>query len=101
MEKYDSLEKWRRRGKSAELNLDHNYKPKHYDNLTVLRMKKTGHGCLHCQHCKELSKRMAFLEQFRWTGECLACASPSRLADFELPNKFNPLHELKNIRRRT
>ena len=101
MKRYDRLENWQRRGEAAERNLEHNHRASHTDNLTVLRMRKTGYGCLSCQHCKDLSRRMAFREQFRWTGECLACLSPQRLADIELPPQYDPLRELKNIRRRT
>ena len=101
MKRYDRLENWQRRGEAAERNLEHNHRASHTDNLTVLRMRKTGYGCLSCQHCKDLSRRMAFREQFRWTGECLACLSPQRLAEIELPPQVDPLRELKNIRRRT
>ena len=53
----------------------HIHSVNHTDNLTVMRMHKTGHGCLHCVHCKNLSKKMARLEQFRYRGECVACPS--------------------------
>ena len=94
------MQKWLESGFAAIDHLNHRHTAQHTDNLTVMRMKKTGYGCLHCQHCKDLSMRMSHLEQFRFTGECMACLNPSRLANIELPNAFNPLHELELLKRR-
>ena len=44
---------------------------------------------------------MAELEQFRYTGECMACLSPAELRKISVPDEFNPhVYELETLERR-
>ena len=38
-------------------------------SMTAHRICKNGHGCLYCLHCRTLSEKMAYLEQFRYTSK--------------------------------
>ena len=45
------MEKDVRVGKDTKRDLMHVHSVGHTKNLTVLRMRKYGRGCLHCDHC--------------------------------------------------
>ena len=38
-------------------------------NMTALRIFKKGNGCLYCPHCRTLSEKLAYLEQFRYISK--------------------------------
>ena len=83
------MERDLRVGKEYARDLMHVHSIGHTDNLTVMRIRKFGHGCLHCAHCKNQSKKMARLEQFRYNGKCMAHLSPAELDKVEVPDNFN------------
>ena len=96
-----AMERELRVGKESTRSLMHVHSAEHYDNLTAMRMRKTGHGCLRCAHCKNLSKKMARLDQFRYTGECMACLSPAELEATTIPDEFNnALLDLEIVKKR-
>ena len=97
----DAMETELRVGQESTRSLMHVHSDEHYDNLTVMRMRMTGHGCLRCAHCKNLSKRMARLEEYRYKGECVACLSPAELAATRIPDEYNnALLDLKIVKQR-
>ena len=38
-------------------------------NMTALRICQNGHGCIYCLHCRTLSEKIAYLEQFRYISK--------------------------------
>ena len=50
-------------------NLKHTLSRCQISNMTALRICKNGHGCLYCPHCRTLSEKMAYLEQYRYNNK--------------------------------
>ena len=95
---YGKMERDLRAGAEAKMNLEHNYMARHTTNLTALRMRKWGRGCLQCEHCQKLAERMAQLDKFRYTGKCVACLPAREVWKLEVPDEFNPyLEEIKRL----